>query len=523
MDAQTSGLALLQCYSDSDTESNHGAAEISPIIPTSKGPNELEDSSPKSCQQNTIVSRKSVSVLDSGSIETSNAFATESSAEMDVDSNNFFNLSNPTHLVSQTLSKLESGVVGSSQEFPKIESKTEPFGSVNKPDDSLPKLLQESKTAVEDYTTSEPTKKPKGILTNMSVDDTDPRNLRNLVNSCEGVSQCSLESLPATANFSESYRQPYSSDSDSDSSSDESIISVPTCPVIDDWAENEDGDNNVPGTSKMLADLGLLDLPPLEDLVISVPETECIPIGTVSNIIDLLVLVTAKRGTPAVDTNSVLFLDNGKKTLGQVFDVFGQVNEPIYMVRFNSPEHISENGIEIGMEVFFAPRTPHTAFVFIDALLKMKGSDASWEHDQEPPEGCVEYSDDEEERKAKAAHRMRRNASKQGEEGSSQVPRPKKQRQGQQFNRRHNESSNTNSSNPFYMQPNQQYYTPHQSQANMWTNHPGPSWGPSQNSPPPSWGPSQNPPVPSWGPPPNPPPPPYMYQPFGGPQFPPPS
>ena len=92
------------------------------------------------------MSRKSVSVLDSGSIETSNAFATESSAEMDVDSNNFFNLSNPTHLVSQTLSKLESGVVGSSQEFPKIESKTEPFGSVNKPDDSLPKLLQESKT-----------------------------------------------------------------------------------------------------------------------------------------------------------------------------------------------------------------------------------------------------------------------------------------------------------------------------------------------------------------------------------------
>lgn len=32
---------------------------------------------------------------------------------------------------------------------------------------------------------------------------------------------------------------------------------------------------------------------------------------------------------------------------------------------------------------------------------RMKGSDASWKGDMEPPPGCEEYSDDEEERKAK--------------------------------------------------------------------------------------------------------------------------
>lgn len=84
--------------------------------------------------------------------------------------------------------------------------------------------------------------------------------------------------------------------------------------------------------SKMLEDLGIFDLAPLEDLKITVPEEECIPIGVVHNIIDPLVIVSAKKGCPAIDLDSVLFLDHGKTFLGQVFDVFGQVSEPMYMV-----------------------------------------------------------------------------------------------------------------------------------------------------------------------------------------------
>jgi len=45
----------------------------------------------------------------------------------------------------------------------------------------------------------------------------------------------------------------------------------------------------VANKSNMLKDLGILELAPLEDLKISVPEEECIPIGTVQQIIDCLV------------------------------------------------------------------------------------------------------------------------------------------------------------------------------------------------------------------------------------------
>jgi H/ACA ribonucleoprotein complex non-core subunit NAF1 len=131
-----------------------------------------------------------------------------------------------------------------------------------------------------------------------------------------------------------------SSESESESSSDESCLTVPV--GFDLNASVEEDENNAgtsnrgPGTSnsksKMLEDLGILDLAPLEDLKISVPEEECIPIGVVHKIIDPLVIVSARKGCPAIDLDSVLFLDHGKTFLGQVFDVFGQVSEPMYMV-----------------------------------------------------------------------------------------------------------------------------------------------------------------------------------------------
>jgi hypothetical protein len=51
----------------------------------------------------------------------------------------------------------------------------------------------------------------------------------------------------------------------------------------------------------MLLDLGILDLELLEDLNISVPEEERIPMGVVHKIIDPLVIVSAKKGCPAID------------------------------------------------------------------------------------------------------------------------------------------------------------------------------------------------------------------------------
>ena len=39
----------------------------------------------------------------------------------------------------------------------------------------------------------------------------------------------------------------------------------------------------------------------------------------------------------------------------------------------------------MGERVFMAPRTEHTAFVFLGQLLNLKGTDASWRNDEEVP------------------------------------------------------------------------------------------------------------------------------------------
>ena len=147
------------------------------------------------------------------------------------------------------------------------------------------------------------------------------------------------------------------------------------------------------------------DLPPIEDLHITVPEHECLEVGTVSSIVDEMVVVKSKPNTAALDLDSILFLEKGKRPLGKVFDVIGPVMQPYYCVRFNSRNHILEKKIEVDSSVFFAPRTEHTNFVFLGELMKIRGSDASWKNDKEPPAYQMEYSDDEAERQAKRAHK----------------------------------------------------------------------------------------------------------------------
>ena len=124
------------------------------------------------------------------------------------------------------------------------------------------------------------------------------------------------------------------------------------------------------GPPKVKGELLPSDLPPIEDLHITVPEYECLEVGTVSSIVDQMVVVKSKPNTAALDLDSILFLDKGQKPLGKVFDVIGPVMQPFYCVRFNSNDHIREKNIEIGNPIFFAPRTEHTNFVFLAELMK---------------------------------------------------------------------------------------------------------------------------------------------------------
>ncbi|XP_045584860.2 uncharacterized protein [Procambarus clarkii] len=140
------------------------------------------------------------------------------------------------------------------------------------------------------------------------------------------------------------------------------------------------------------------DLPPIDDLHISVPEEKAKPIGLILNIVEQQVVVAAFTNIPPIDLDTVLFLDHGQRTLGHVFDVFGPVQEPFYVVRFNSAEHVKDQKIEKGDLVYFAPSTEHTNYVLVNDLMRMKGTDASGLAGNELPASEVQdFSDDEEE------------------------------------------------------------------------------------------------------------------------------
>ncbi|KAF5300628.1 hypothetical protein FQA39_LY11089 [Lamprigera yunnana] len=169
-------------------------------------------------------------------------------------------------------------------------------------------------------------------------------------------------------------------------------------------AESADGAKSEPmkpaikSHPKTDGELGIDDLPPVPDLSnlrISFKEGECIQMGNVTSIVDRFVMVESLPNMPAYDLDTLLFLDEGKRPLGHVHDVMGQVTSPIYVVRFNSKQEIESRGITKDLPVYSAPHTEHTQYVFLKELMKIKGTDASWRGDNEVPVEFVDFSDDE--------------------------------------------------------------------------------------------------------------------------------
>ncbi|CAL7943546.1 unnamed protein product [Xylocopa violacea] len=180
--------------------------------------------------------------------------------------------------------------------------------------------------------------------------------------------------------------------SDDDStSSDSPVITESNESDSDNCSNKKSKGNSVKQQKNNEMKNELDDLPPIEDLKISVPEVLCDPLGEVAWMVEQLVVVKPKPGKPTLNLDTVLFIEKGQRALGKIFDVFGQVSEPHYCVRFNSSEHIKECDVKVGMTVYYCPNTEYTSLVFLHELMKIKGVDANAD---EPPE----FSDDEEER-----------------------------------------------------------------------------------------------------------------------------
>lgn len=218
----------------------------------------------------------------------------------------------------------------------------------------------------------------------------------------------------------------YSSDSDDESSSSESSTSSDSSSSED--LENirkeieKEEEKLQAGPPKTKSEVLIKELPEVPDLDINLEnDTQLVELGQVFSIVEMLVIIKAFPQTPALDSDSILFLEN-RSCLGLVFETFGPVQTPFYSVRFNKESDINDKGVCRGDKVFYAPDImEYSHYVFVTQLKKLKGSDASWEHDEEPPQELIEYSDDEEEAKAKANKRKERMAKSGSSESASSV------------------------------------------------------------------------------------------------------
>eukprot|EP00105_Crassostrea_gigas_P031631 XP_011454383.1 PREDICTED: H/ACA ribonucleoprotein complex non-core subunit NAF1 [Crassostrea gigas] len=262
-----------------------------------------------------------------------------------------------------------------------------------------------------------------------------------------GVSSASADITQSDS----TYREKQDESCDSSSDSEDSVIFVQEeekCIIIesDDQEENKSRGKKE-SEIRTKGELYPEELPPLEELVITVdPNVELVHTGTITGIVGCLVIVKANQNIPPLNENTILFLE-GRIVLGQIFEVFGPVGSPWYSLRFNSHKDIEKKSISCGQKVYCAPKVENlTNYVFVEHLRMMKGSDASWEDNNEPPEKYIDYSDDEEERRAKAKSRNRGHEQEEGD----QLPGVRKVRRRRQKDRetvQQNGTEETNSGN----------------------------------------------------------------------------
>ncbi|KAF8506368.1 Gar1/Naf1 RNA binding region-domain-containing protein [Hysterangium stoloniferum] len=237
--------------------------------------------------------------------------------------------------------------------------------------------------------------------------------------------------------------KPIPSDSDSDSDSDEeSARKLKTSAPVLDMELDEDGPplaNNYIPTAHELPPTAI-PIPPLPDPA-TLPQDILELVGEISTVLPDSVIVrggalaTAPQRRDAVLDEGSLLLFHDRTPLGYVWETFGPTSLPHYIIRiqrskdttiqtFDSatdptltvPEITSSysgpdpSKLNVSQSIYHLPSLSN--FVFPGVLVRIKGSDASNLHDEEPDEHELEFSDDE----AEAAHRKSRRC------GDSRVP-----------------------------------------------------------------------------------------------------
>ena len=185
----------------------------------------------------------------------------------------------------------------------------------------------------------------------------------------------------------------------------------------DDDEDEEDSSKTRQTVVKTKNEIARNELPEPEPWPDTVDAGEAVvPVGTLCHCIDDIVTVqafaptgegssesagaagaAADAETRPVDEGSLLCFED-RVVLGRVDEVFGQVSQPCYAVRFGRTRRPDPVRCKPGTKVFVA--TQHTTFVPVEQLMLQRGSDASNIFDEEPAPEELDYSDDEEEARA---------------------------------------------------------------------------------------------------------------------------
>ncbi|KAG2368848.1 Gar1/Naf1 RNA binding region-domain-containing protein [Suillus spraguei] len=107
----------------------------------------------------------------------------------------------------------------------------------------------------------------------------------------------------------------------------------------------------------------------------------------------------------ALDVETLLVFDD-RQVLGHTF---GPTSQPLYQIKFNQSYPLDTEKIRVAREVYHIPQRSN--FVFMEYLKKLRGSDASNIHDEEPGEDEMEFSDDEQEVAFKQTRKKKRSMS----------------------------------------------------------------------------------------------------------------
>ncbi|KAK3687414.1 Gar1/Naf1 RNA binding region-domain-containing protein [Podospora appendiculata] len=161
---------------------------------------------------------------------------------------------------------------------------------------------------------------------------------------------------------------------------------------------------------------------PIPDITIT-PEMEIQPLGVVSNVVELNVVIVSK--TPGevqvLDLDSVLCKAD-RTIIGVLADTMGTVRNPFYIVAFRTEQDIQDLGLVKGTEIFYS--VDHAKYVFTQELKKMKGCDASNLHDEEVAPDEMEFSDDEKEAEHRRQMKQKKRGGKAGRGGfARELPR----------------------------------------------------------------------------------------------------